>query len=183
MGGRYSRHKQKKERKQINPDSLYLSTWQQIPDNFLPIVDHQLRKKISCLTLSLSLSPSCFFLGNKLCKWIVMPVSSAVSSGWGGSGWLNAAGILICMSFMYIDSYFLGSRNPQWFASGKGRTLYINTPPHPHWTSCGASCFVPCMIHVLNQIMIHVLMYLRRTKKFDMICKSLKGFETTTTSK
>jgi hypothetical protein len=30
-----------------------------------------------------------------------------------GSGWLHAVGILICMSFMYIDSYFLGSRNPQ----------------------------------------------------------------------
>jgi phosphate starvation-inducible membrane PsiE len=35
------------------------------------------------------------------------------------------------------------------------------------------------MVHVLNQIMIHVLMYLRRTKKFefDMLCTHLKGFE------
>jgi hypothetical protein len=65
------------------------------------------------------------FLGNQLCKWIVMPVSS----GCGGSSWLLTAGILICISFMHIDSYFLGGRYPLWFASGKGRTLYIPTPP------------------------------------------------------
>jgi hypothetical protein len=79
---------------------------------------------------------------------------------------------------MYIDSYFLGSKtHNDLLVERAGHYIYSPPSPHPHWTSCGASCFVPCMVHVLNQIMIHVLMYLRRTKKFDMFCKFLKGFE------
>jgi hypothetical protein len=105
--GRYWGHKErKKERKSIQTVYTYPHDNKSLTTFFPLLIISSERKYLVWLSLSVLL-----LLGNKLCNWIVMPVSS----GWGGSGWLHAAGILSYTSFMYIDSYFLGSRYPLWF--------------------------------------------------------------------